>query len=252
MVFKAVSIAITTRWKVWQWVAFDNHVIFAVPTQAPSYLFGIYGFVWQGYVQMRRKESVWLYQSHIQTRRHRYVFLCDRKIHRGLVLQIYDFALASSSTSPKCLLHLPVSWMSLLRLKYVWSFVSQNDTTKFQATKHRVRIHCHSSLSVRTYLPDQMFTSCIRTIRTSTHPVVWHPAWQNCICGGWCGIRVHSLQWPITPICGNDTSGYKVLKLTTSTIRRSLVFTNRLDDLPIGRWTLYHLAIAAPKHVLRW
>jgi len=117
---------------------------------------------------------------------------------------------------------------------------------------NRVRIHCHPSLSVRTYLPDQKFTSCIRTIRISTHPAVWHPAWQNCVCGGWCGIRVHSLQWPITPICGNDTSGYKVLKLTTSTIRRSLVFTNRLDDLPIGRRTLYHWSIAAPKHVLWW
>jgi len=36
---------------------------------------------------------------------------------------------------------------------------------------------------VPTHLPDQKFTSCIRTIRTSTHPVVWHPASQNCICG---------------------------------------------------------------------
>ena len=82
--FKAVSIAITTRWKVWQWMAFDNHIIFAVPTQAPSYLFGVCGFVGQGYVQMCRKESVRLYQSHTQTRRRRYVFLCDRKFHRGL------------------------------------------------------------------------------------------------------------------------------------------------------------------------
>jgi len=65
-------------------MAFDNLVIFAVPTQAPSYLFEVCGFVGQGNVQVRRKESVRLYQSHIQTRRGRYVFLCDRKFHRGL------------------------------------------------------------------------------------------------------------------------------------------------------------------------
>ena len=166
--FKAVSIAITKRWKVWQWLAFDNHIIFAVPTQAPSYLFGVCGFVGQGNVQMRRKESVRLYQSHVQTRRHRYVFFVRPKDSRVRLLQIYDFTLASSTTSPERLLHLPVAWMSLLRLKYVWSFFSQNDTTRFQATKHRVRMHCHSSLSVRTHLPGQKFTSCIRTIRTST------------------------------------------------------------------------------------
>jgi len=151
---------------------FDNHVIFAVPTQAPSYLFGVCGFVGQGYVQMCRKESVRLYQSHIQTRRHRYVFLCDRKIHRGLGcyrFTILPWLLQLHHRSVYCICPLPecrcLGWNTfevLFRKMTLLNFKLLNIEFAYIAT--------HLCPCAPTYL----IKSSLDVLERSAHPPILH------------------------------------------------------------------------------
>jgi len=63
-------------------LTFDNRV-FAVPAQPPNHRLGVCGFVGQGNVQMRRKQSVRFYQSHVRTRRYRYAFCATERFVVG-------------------------------------------------------------------------------------------------------------------------------------------------------------------------